>query len=120
MAAENAVNFDDLATLEVGNDYENDGEEMLSFEPGDSVAGVIISVERDVGPNSNSIIHLARGGDLKDRVKFWSNGQINRVLEANGLGSGDALGVKKTEETRTYKNDDGEEQEYHVFDVRGL
>ncbi|UVE51791.1 hypothetical protein KU306_01455 [Haloferax larsenii] len=116
------MSFDDFEETEVEDDYD-DGVEEIKFEVGEPVVGVIVDIDRDVGPNENDVIHLARGGDLADRVKFWSNGQIRRTIEQKGLGNGSWLAVKKTDKTRTYEyeTDDGEteEREYHVFDVRG-
>ncbi|KTG07550.1 hypothetical protein AUR66_05050 [Haloferax profundi] len=116
------MSFDDFEETKVENDYD-DGVEEIKFEVDEPVVGVIVDIDRDVGPNENDVIHLARGGDLGDRVKFWSNGQIRRVIEKKGLSNGSWLAVKKTDEMRSYEveNDDGttEEREYHVFDVRG-
>ncbi len=116
------MSFDDFEETQVEDDYD-DGVEEIKFEVGEAVIGVIVDIDRDVGPNENDVIHLARGGDLGDRVKFWSNGQIRRVIDQKGLSNGSWLAIKKTEETRSYEfeNEDGEteEREYHVFDVRG-
>ncbi|QRG24180.1 hypothetical protein HfxHg1_015 [Haloferax virus Halfgib1] len=121
MASE-PMSFDDFEETQVEDDYD-DGVEEIKFEVDEPVIGVIVDIDRDVGPNENDVIHLARGGDLGDRVKFWSNGQIRRTIDKKGLSNGSWLAVKKTAETRTYEleNDDGstEEREYHVFDVRG-
>nr|WP_015060814.1 hypothetical protein [Haloferax sp. BAB-2207]AAB09608.1 ORF2 [Haloferax lucentense DSM 14919]ADB79726.1 unknown [Haloferax lucentense DSM 14919]UGC01924.1 hypothetical protein [Reporter vector pRV2]prf//2106196B ORF 2 [Haloferax sp.] len=121
MASE-PMSFDDFEETQVEDDYD-DGVEEIKFDVDEPVIGVIVDIDRDVGPNENDVIHLARGGDLGDRVKFWSNGQIRRTIDKKGLGNGSWLAVKKTAETRTYEieHDDGstEEREYHVFDVRG-
>ncbi len=118
MATEKPVSFDDLEPIEDSNDDYDDGEELIRFEVGEPVLGVIVEIERDLGPNSNSMVHLARDGQLDDRIKFWSNGQIDRKIRDAGLGNGDWLGVCKLSETDTFENDDGEEVEYHLFDVR--
>lgn len=121
MASE-PLSFDDFDPVEESNDYD-DGVEQIKFEVDEPVIGVIVDIERDVGPNDNDVIHLARDGDLSDRCKFWSNGQIRRVIDQKGLKSGSWLAVKKTSETSSYtvETDDGEEEEreYHLFDVRG-
>ena len=52
---------------------------------------------------------------------FLSNRQIDAQMHRADLGVGDVIGIKKKEETATYVDGEtGEENEYHLFEVREL
>lgn len=119
MAAENkpTVDFDDLEPVE--SPAENDDDvPQVKLSPGENIVGEIREVTRDLPPHGNTLLHIARG--LGDVVKMWSNGQIDRKLDAAGLEVGDLVGIRKTERTESYVDDDGEEQEFYIFEVRSL
>ncbi|WP_396612718.1 hypothetical protein ACH9L7_05440 [Haloferax sp. S1W] len=61
MASE-PMSFNDFEETEVEDDYD-DGVEEIKFEVDQPVVGVTVDIDRDVGPNENDVIHLARGGD---------------------------------------------------------
>lgn len=118
MATQDTPSFDDLETVEAdddGNDYET---EWIDLEAGETVVGEIRSVKPNCGQYDTTVLELARG--LGDIVTMWSNQQIDRALEDNDLGEGDVVGIKHTEQTRTYTTDDGEERKYDVWEVRTL
>lgn len=116
MASEQAPSFDDLDP--VANDFEDDDAEQIQLEPGDNVVGEIRQIHTGLGEFNSTLLYIARG--LGDVVKLWSNRQIDAQMEAAGLGVGDVIGIAKTEETATYTDDDGEETEYNIFEVRSV
>jgi len=120
MAAQDTPAFDDLAPVEANDDEQNDYEtEWLDLDAGESVVGEIRAVKPNCGKYDTTVLEIARG--LGDVVCMWSNGQIDRALKANDLGEGDVVGIKHTEETRTYTPEGSdEEQEFDLWEVRAL
>lgn len=116
MASERAPSFDDLDP--VANDYDDDDVETLKLDPGESVVGEIREINTGLGDYDSTLLIIARG--LGDVVKIWSNRQIDAQMASADLGEGDVVGIKKTEETSTYTDDTGQEQEYHIFEVRAV
>lgn len=118
MAAQDTPAFDDLETVEADDDSDDYETEWLELDPGESVVGELRSINPNCGQYNTTVLELARG--LGDVVTMWSNGQIDRALDANDLGEGDVVGIIHTEESRTFTDDDGEETEYDLWEVRTL
>ena len=116
MAAENAPSFDDLEP--VANDFDDDDADLIKLEPGENVVGEIRQIHTGLGDYDSTLLYIARG--LGDVVKLWSNRQIDSQMTAADLDEGDVIGIAKTEETATYTADGGDEQEYHIFEVRAM
>lgn len=109
--------FDDLNP--VSNDFDDDEVEQIQLEPGENVVGEIREINTGLGEHNSTLIHIARG--IGDVVKLWSNRQIDAQMHRADLGVGDVIGIQKKEETATYTDDEtGEENEYHLFEVRAL
>lgn len=118
MATEETPSFDDLDPVEdPGTDTEDDAE-WIELEPGESIVGELRSVRPNCGDYDTTVLEIARG--LGDTVLMWSNGQIDRKLGHNDLGEGDVVGIRRTEETFTFENAEGEEQEANVWEVRTI
>ncbi len=115
MSADGEVDFDSLPESEVDHDG-SDSNQFINLEPGDSLVGELAYQEFDVGGNDSTILCIRTGPG--EYCKYWSNGQVNSVLGAEGVSLGDTVGIRKTEETDSFENDDGEEIEYHLMDVR--
>lgn len=117
MATEETPSFDDLDPVETPNDNDDDVP-TINLDPGARLVAEIRHIERDVGKYGNSVLHMTRSdGEL---VKMWSNTTIDRKLDAAGVGPGDTVGIKKSEESYTYETDDGEQNEAYEFEVRVL
>ena len=115
MASKEAPSFDDLEP--VANDFDDDDAEQIQLEPGDSVVGEIRQIHTGLGEYDSTLLYIARG--LGDVVKLWSNRQIDAQMEAADLGVGDVIGIKKTEDTGTFVDEEtGEEIGYPLFEVR--
>lgn len=114
MASESAPSFDDLEP--VTNDFDDDDGEQIQLAPGESVVGEIRQIHTGLGEYDSTLLYIARG--LGDVVKLWSNRQIDAQMESADVGVGDVVGIRKTEETATYVDDDGEETVYNIFEVR--
>ena len=100
------------ATTDTGSD----DVPTFELEPGESAVLRIRHIECDVGQHNNRVLHLTReNGDLS---KKWSNRTIDRAVERYDLGPGDWIGLRKEEESFSFENEDGEEQEAHGYDVR--
>lgn len=118
MSANDTPDFDDLDPVET-NEQDDDYEtEWLDLEPGESVVGEVRAVRPNCGEYDNTVIELARG--LGDVVAMWSNGQIDRAFRVNDLGEGDVVGIKHTEDTATAEDDNGEEYEFDIWEVRAM
>jgi len=117
MASESAPSFDDLNPVS-SNDYEDDDVEFIKLSEGESLVGEIRAIHRGLGEHNSTLLHVARG--LGDVVKMWSNRQIDSAINSAGIEEGDVIGIRKTEDTRTYVDENDDEHEYNVFDVRSL
>jgi len=118
MATQDTPSFDDLETVDTSDESDDYDTDWLDLESGESVVGEIRAIKPNCGQYDTTVIELARG--LGDIVAMWSNGQIDRALESNELGEGDVVGIKHTEETRTFTTDDGDEREFDVWEVRAM
>ncbi|SFR85737.1 hypothetical protein SAMN05216559_0130 [Halomicrobium zhouii] len=118
MAANDTPDFDDLEPVEINEQEDDSDAEWLDLEPGESVVGEVRAVRPNCGQYDNTVIELARG--LGDVVVMWSNGQIDRAFRVNDIGEGDVVGIKHTEDTATAENEDGEEYEFDIWEVRAL
>jgi hypothetical protein len=117
MATQETPSFDDLEPVDnsTSDDYDS---EWIDLEPGESVVGEIRELTPNCGKYDTTVIELARG--IGDVVAMWSNSQIDNALDDNDLGESDVVGIKHTEQTSTFTNEDGEEQEYDIWKVREL
>lgn len=118
MASESVPSFDELETVNPSTDYEDEDVERIKLEPGESIVGEVREIRRNLGEFDSTLIFLARG--LGDVVKMWSNGQIDRRLDAANVAEGDVIGIAKGEEEQSYTDDEGEVQDFYEFEVRVL
>ena len=117
MAAQDTPAFDDLTPVKPGNDYDDEEEGWIELDRGESVVGEIREISPNCGQYNTTVINLATGiGEVRP---MWSNRQIDRALESRELAEGDVIGIKHTDETRSFTPDgEDEETEYDVWEVR--
>ncbi|MFY4811294.1 hypothetical protein ACOJIV_01095 [Haloarcula sp. AONF1] len=106
MATNESPSFDDLDSVEVSDDDNSNG--WIDLEPGEEVTGVITAFNPLASYNGVAEI---------DGRPIRLNQTMRRQIIA-GLIEGAKIGVRKSEETESFENDDGEEQEYNPREVR--
>ena len=106
--------------LDEVDDPSTDDEELptIKLDPGERLMGDLVAIEQEVGEFDNTLLTIA--SESEGLVKFWSNGTIDRRLDRADAGPGDYIGLKKSDDAETYTDDDGEEVEYHPYEVRIL
>lgn len=111
-----ATNFDDLdkVTDEPSNDDYDDVPAIEMEDPGDEFVGEVRHIERNVGKYDKMLVHVTVDGKPK---KYWAQREVERKLERADVGPGDTIGVRMSERSYTFQNDDGQEIEAHEFDV---
>lgn len=118
MASKEVPSFDDLTPVDSSGDSD-DEVPVVKLDPGESIVAEVRHIERNVGKWNNSVLHLTRA-ETGEMCKMWSNGTIDRKLSSAGVGPGDTIGVRKSEDRYTYETDDGEEGQAYDFEVRCL
>lgn len=118
MAAKDAPSFDDLTPVEPANDTDDEDVPIVKLEPGDELVADVRFIERNVGKWQNTMLHLTRASG--ENCKMWSNKTIDRALGEADVGPGDTIGIRKSEDSYTYEDDDGEEREAYDFEVAVL
>jgi len=118
MATGETPAWEDLDPVETDDENDDYDTEWLDLDPGEIVVGELRAVKPNCGKYDTTVLEIARG--IGDVVTMWSNGQIDRVLQQKDLGEGDVVGIKHTEETRTFTTEDGDEQEYDLWEVREM
>lgn len=97
--------WDDLDTVEVSND--DDGSDWIELEPGNEVTGRITAFNPLA--SYNGVVEI-------DGRPYRLNSTMRKQIIA-GLVVGSTIGIRKSEDTETFENDDGEEQEYNPREV---
>ena len=98
--------FDDLDSVEVSNDDNSNG--WIDLEPGQEVTGTITAFNPLASYNGVAEI---------DGRPIRLNQTMRQQIIA-GLVEGAQIGIRKSEETDSFENEDGEEQEYNPREVR--
>ena len=98
--------FDDLEPTETTTD--DSGTDWIDLDPGQEVVGTITGLNLNAG--YNGVV------ELDGRPMYLNNELKNQIIAA--LVEGSMMGVRKSEDTETFENDDGEEQEYHPKEAR--
>jgi len=98
--------WDDLEPTETTT--EESGTDWINLEPGDEVVGTITGLNLNAG--YNGVI------ELDGRPMYLNNQLKNQIIAA--LVEGSTMGVRMSEDTETFEDDDGEEQEYHPKKAR--
>lgn len=106
---------EDFDMVELDDDQSGGDVETVRLEPGEELIASVRHIERDVGRYGNSVLHLTRPSG--EPIKYWSNATIDRRLEAADVGPGDRVLIRKSEDSYTFTDDDGEEQTAHEFEV---
>lgn len=110
-----ATSFDDLETVnDRSTDDEDDVPNVELNEPGDEFVSEGRHIERNVGKYDKMLVHVTVDGDPR---KYWCQAEVERKLDRANIGPGDVIGVRKSERSYTFENDDGEEIEAYEFDV---
>ncbi|SDM47016.1 hypothetical protein SAMN04487949_1771 [Halogranum gelatinilyticum] len=118
MSSNDTPSFDDLTPVSVPNDDDNDDVPVVKLQPGEDLVAEVRHIERGVGKYKNNVLHLTRpDGQL---CKMWSNGTIDRKLDAADVGPGDTIGIRKSTDSYEYETDDGDEREAYDFQVAVL
>ena len=98
--------FDDLDEVEISED--SDGGAWIDLEPGETVTGEITAFNPRASYNGVAEI---------DGVPMRLNATMRKAI-ISGLVEGATIGIRKSEDSETFENDDGEETEYYPRDVR--
>jgi hypothetical protein len=110
-----ASSFEELETVTESSTDDNDNVPNIELnEPGDEFVGDVRHIERNVGKYDKMLVHVTVDGEPR---KYWCQAEVERKLERAGIGPGDTVGVRKSERSYTFENDDGEEIEAYEFDV---
>lgn len=111
-----ATNFDDLTTVtdEPSGDEYDDVRVIEMNEPGDEFVGEVRHIERNVRKYDKMLVHVTVDGEP---AKYWAQREVERKLERADAGPGDVIGVRQTDRSYTFENDDGETVEAYEFDV---
>lgn len=114
MSAQNGPSVDDFEVVEpAGRDDDDDDVPTISLDAGQQFVGQVRHVEPDKG--YHGLLHLTL--DDGRLATYWRNGTVKSRMKEAGVQPGDWLLVRKTEEVRSFTDDDGEEQSYHVHEV---
>ena len=100
------VSFGDLDEIE--EPEQDNGGDWIDLEPGEEVAGEITAFNPLASYNGVAEI---------DGVPMRLNATMRRKI-ISGLVVGEMIGVKKSDESESFENDDGEEQEYYPREIR--
>ncbi|GGL60248.1 hypothetical protein [Halocalculus aciditolerans] len=112
--------WDDLSEVSSGNDDE-EYDDVLNLDPGDSVVAEVRAIERDADRYGRDRYHLTRtDGEEPKYVSYFASASVTRPLDNADVGPGDVIGIKKDEDSYTFEDEDGEEQEAYGFEVRVL
>jgi len=104
MATNDAPSFDDLDTVEVSDDDQDD---WIELEPGQEVTGRITAF--DPLASYDGVVEI-------DGRPYRLNPTMRKQIIA-GLVTGCNIGIRKSEQTDVFENDDGEEVEYNPREV---
>jgi hypothetical protein len=97
--------WDDLDTVEVSRD--DDGNHWIELDAGEEITGRITAF--------NPLASYEGVVEIDGRP-YRLNATMRKQIIA-GLVEGCTIGIRKSEETDTFENDDGEQQEYNPREV---
>lgn len=106
MATKDKPSFDDLDSVEASNN--DNGSDWINLEAGDEVTGQITAFNPLA--SYNGVVEI-------DGRPLRLNQTMRRQIIA-ALVEGAQIGVRMSEDTDSFTNEDGEEQEYHPKEVR--
>lgn len=108
MATEEPKSFDDFPTTDEPDDADGDG--WINLGPGDEAVGDLT----DFSPlaSYNGVVEV---DGRPHRINATMRKSIIRALIADRR-----IAIRKSEDTETYVDEDGNEQEYHPREVRVL
>jgi len=105
MATNDAPSWDDLDTVEVSND--DDGSNWIELEPGEEITGRITAF--------NPLASYEGVVEIDGRP-YRLNATMRKQIIA-GLVNDCSIGIRKSEQTEVFEDDEGEEQEYNPREV---
>lgn len=119
MAAQEAEPDERFTTVDPNPSTDDDDEpetvkltELL--EQGEDLTGIVLEDDSDAGDYNGRSVVRADDGEV---VPFWHNGQTRRAFSNASVTPGSEVQIIRTNEVRSFENDDGETVEYDVFTV---
>lgn len=106
------------------SDVRSHGNDAVDLEPSEFIIGQLITREVEGGPfEKDRLTLIAEDSNVSDVepgdvVRYHAGSQVTRQLDEGGIDELETIGVKKTEETDSFEDDDGEKVEYNYIDVK--